>query len=48
MHLLTLRGPSPGEPAPPLIQVTTHFIVHDSAFRDLGFWILGPLSAPAI
>lgn len=47
-YLLTLRGPSPGEPAPPRMHVPTHFAVHDSAFLDLGRWILaGFLSSPA-
>lgn len=45
--LSTLRGPSPGAPAPPLIQVDTHFLVQDSALADFGFCILCPLSAPA-
>ena len=37
---MTLKGPSPGEPSPPRMQVVTHFIVHDSAFLDFGFCIL--------
>lgn len=44
-NLLTLRGPSPGEPSPPRIQVVTHLIVHDSAFLDLGRWILAFLQS---
>lgn len=47
-HLLALNGPSPGEPAPPLMHVVTHLTVHDSAFLDLGRWILeGFPSSPA-
>ncbi|KAK1378004.1 hypothetical protein POM88_024748 [Heracleum sosnowskyi] len=34
---LTFKGPSPGEPSPPRMQVATHFLVQDSAFLDLGF-----------
>lgn len=46
--LLTFKGPSPGEPAPPRMHVPTHLIVHDSAFLDLGRWILaGFPSSPA-
>jgi hypothetical protein len=44
-NLLTLSGPSPGEPSPPRIQVVTHLIVHDSAFLDLGRWILAFLQS---
>lgn len=36
-----LKGPSPGEPSPPRMQVPTHLMVQDSAFLDLGRWILG-------
>lgn len=52
VYLLTLKGPSPGEPSPPLIQVVTHLIVQDSAFLDFGFWIraflqsLGKMHSP--
>ncbi|KAL0334288.1 UNVERIFIED_CONTAM: hypothetical protein Sangu_1585000 [Sesamum angustifolium] len=34
------KGPSPGEPYPPKMQVLTHFLVQVSAFLDLGRWIL--------
>lgn len=47
MYLRTLRGPSPGAPAPPRMQVDTHLRVHDSAFADFGLCILCALSAPA-
>ena len=42
-----LKGPSPGEPSPPLMQVVRHLTVHDSAFLDLGRWILGFLQSLA-
>lgn len=45
MYLITLKGPSPGEPSPPLMQVVTHLIVHDSAFLDFGFCILAFLQS---
>lgn len=44
-YLLILRGPSPGEPTPPLMQVARHLVVHDSAFLDFGRWILGFLQS---
>ena len=40
-----LRGPSPGEPSPPRMQVVTHLMVQDSAFLDLGRWILAFLQS---
>ena len=43
-----LRGPSPGAPPPPLMQVPTHLRVHDSAFAELGFWILRAFSEPVL
>lgn len=46
-YLLILKGPSPGEPSPPLMQVATHLIVHVSAFLDFGRWILGFLQSLA-
>lgn len=39
------RGPSPGDPSPPRMQVPTHLIVHDSAFLDFGRWILAFLQS---
>lgn len=43
--LLILRGPSPGDPKPPLMQVLTHLTVQVSAFLDLGRWIRGFLQS---
>lgn len=42
---LMLSGPSPGDPSPPRMQVLTHLVVQDSAFLDLGRWILGFLQS---
>ncbi|GMH06671.1 hypothetical protein Nepgr_008511 [Nepenthes gracilis] len=44
---LTFRGPSPGDPSPPRMQVVTHLMVHASDFLDLGRWILGFLQSSA-
>lgn len=42
-----MKGPSPGEPAPPRMHVVTHLPTHFSAFLDFGRWILACfLSSP--
>jgi len=45
-HLLTLRGPSPGAPPPPRMQVPTHLVVHCSALADLGCLIRSAFPSP--
>lgn len=45
-YLLTLRGPSPGAPPPPRMQVPTHLVVHCNALADLGCLIRSCFPSP--